>query len=196
MSKQEINIFHNDIKGLKLSQNKYIDEVFDLLEDDFVNIIEIGTCFGGFAVFLKEHFKSANIHTFDVVDWGDIDYVLHRNNIYKELGINYHKEDCFLRNGRRIKNLLKSKSILLCDGAHKENEFNFFSKFITKGSIIMAHDYGKNEPYFRKNIEGKYWNASFEFDGSKFTRLCNERKLIPYHQDKFEKAVWFIRKQA
>jgi hypothetical protein len=187
--------FHDPIDGLYLTQNKYIDNAFSNLKDGYTNVIEIGTCYGGFALFLRSVFAGANVHTFDIKDWGNREYVEHRNKLYKEKAINYYNEDCFLHDGRRIKGLLKEKSILLCDGAHKENEFTFFSRFLQSGSIIMAHDYGQSEEYFKKEIEGKYWTSSFEFNGSKFNNWCEDYRLIPYYQDEFERAVWFIRKK-
>ena len=195
----EINPFlHKKIKGLKLLQNSYIDYAFNELKEHYgqpENIIEIGTCWGGFAVFLAKMFPESNIHTFDIVDWGKNNYIKKRNNLYSKLGITYHNEDCFLRNGERIINLLKQKSILLCDGALKESEFSHFMNYIWRGSIIMAHDYGRNEKYFRNKIEGVYWNASFEFDGSKFDKQCKDKGFIPFLQSDFEKAVWYIRKK-
>lgn len=190
-----MSIFHDDIEGLQLAQNKHIDEAFTYLEDDFVNVIEIGTCFGGFAVFLADRFKKSAIHTFDIKDWGNVEYVKHRNNIYSKYGVNFYMEDCFLRDGQRIKGLLQSKSLLLCDGAHKGNEFTYFSQFLNSGSVIMAHDYAKNREYFDKEIVNKYWTTSFEFDGSKYDPWCDDHGLVPYHQDKFDKAVWYIRRK-
>lgn len=187
-----------NIEGFKLAQNNHIDYCFDKLKKFYgqpKHIIEIGTCHGGFAIFLKRMFPKSDIHTFDIVDWGDLDYIKKRNDLFSELGIFYHKEDCFLRDGEKIVNLLKQKSILLCDGALKEAEFSRFINHIQSGSIIMAHDYGKNLDYFKKNIEGIFWGQSFEFDGSKFDDECNEKGFIPYLQNDFEKAVWYIRKK-
>lgn len=189
-------IFHDDIEGIALAQNAHIDKCFAELKKDFgdpVNVIEIGTYLGGFAVFLKGMFPKSNVHTFDVMSWGHLDQIARRNYFFQKLGITYYEEDCFIHEGRRIKSLLNSKSILLCDGAHKVNEFTFFSQFLQSGSIIMAHDYGRDEEYFRQNIEGKYWTSSFEFDGSKFDKWCEDHSLEPYMQDVFEKAVWYIR---
>ena len=190
--------FHDNICDLKLTQNPQIDKAFHKLKSVYgqpVNIIEIGTCWGGFAVFLAQMFPDSSICTFDVKDWGDYKYVEKRDERFSEYLINYFNEDCFLNDGRTIKSLLKSKSILLCDGAHKEQEFSFFSDFIEEDSVIMAHDYGKNEKYFREHIQGKYWNHSFEFDGSKFDQVCTEKKLITFLQSDFDKAVWYIRKK-
>ena len=187
-----------NIEGFKLAQNNHIDYCFDKLKKSYgqpKHIIEIGTCHGGFAIFLKRLFPEADIHTFDIVDWGDVGYIKKRNELFSELGIFYHNEDCFLRDGETIISLLRQQSILLCDGAIKESEFSYFINHIQSGSIIMAHDYGRNEDYFRKKIEDVYWNASFEFDGSKFDNECEEKGFIPYLQNDFEKAVWYIRKK-
>ncbi len=186
-----------NIDGLKITQNKFIDVCFNKLKTEYspINIIEIGTCFGGFAVFLAKMFPLANIHTFDILDWGDVSYIKKRKKLFKKFGINYYNEDCFLHDGKRIIDLLKNKSILLCDGAHKEHEFSFFINHIQSESIIMAHDYGKNKEYFFSEIFNKYWSESFEFDGSKFDHECNEKGFIPYLQNDFDKAVWYIRKK-
>ena len=188
-----------NIDGLKITQNKFIDVCFNKLKMEYgqpINIIEIGTCFGGFALFLKKIFSLSEIHTFDILDWGSAEYLKQRNKLFLENEIHYYNEDCFLRDGKRIIDLLKNKSILLCDGAHKEHEFSFFINHIQPESIIMAHDYGKNKEYFFSEIANKYWNKSFEFDGSKFDHECNEKEFIPYLQNDFEKAVWYIRKKV
>ena len=189
---------HNNIEELRLAQNKYIDPCFKKLKKEYgqpINIIEIGTCWGGFSVFLAKMFPSSNIHTFDILDWGNVSYIKKRKKIFKKFGINYHKEDCFNHGGKIIKDLLKQKSILLCDGALKEAEFSHFINYIENGSIIMAHDYGKNKDYFYENIANKYWTESFEFDGSKFDEQCENKGFIPFLQNDFEKAVWYIRKK-
>lgn len=189
---------HKDIDGLKLAQNNHIDYCFDKLKKSYgqpKHIIEIGTCHGGFAVFLKRMFPESDIHTFDIKDWGDINYIKKRNALFSELSIFYHNEDCFLKEGEKIINLLKQKSILLCDGAVKEAEFSRFINHIRPDSIIMAHDYGKNESHFRENIQGIYWGSSFEFDGSKFDKECEEKGFEPYLQNDFDTAVWYIRKK-
>ena len=189
---------HDDIAGLKLSQNKYIEDAFSMLKNDYgqpENIIEIGTCFGGFALFLAKLFPKSNVYTFDIADWGGSEYVEKRNQLYLKYGIVYHMKDCFNSGGEIIKDLLTKKSILLCDGGLKETEFSTFINYIQPDSIIMAHDYGKSENYFRKNIQNVYWSASFEFDGSKFDNECNKKGFTPYFQTEFDKAVWYIRKK-
>jgi len=189
---------HDEIDELKLAQNKYIPEAFLALKNNYgqpENIIEIGTCWGGFALFLAKMFPESNIHTFDIVNWGDSEYVLKRNNLFSAYGISYYKEDCNGKGANRINNLLRKKSIILCDGVHKENEFSLFMNKINKGSIIMAHDSARNRGHFINHIQGVYWGTSFEFDGSKFDSRCDKIRLVPYMQNIFEKAVWYIRKK-
>ncbi len=190
---------HDPIEGLHIGQNKNIDEVFLKLKNEYgqpENIIEIGTCWGGFSLFLAKMFPFSVVHTFDISDWGDDQHIKKRNILFEKHKIQYHNEsynkndDC-----KAIRELLKKKSILLCDGGHKEHEFEELMNHIEVNSIIMAHDYGRNLKYFRSEIQGKYWNESFEFDGSKFERKCKEINLIPYMQDDFETAVWYIRKK-
>ena len=192
------NFFHDPINGLHIGQNKYIDECFLKLKNDYgqpKNIIEIGTCWGGSALFFAKMFPKSKVYTFDIVDWGNADHIIKRDVLFKKYGITYIKEGYADKNSLKIKTLLKDKSILLCDGGHKENEFSGLMGSIKKHSIIMAHDYGRNLRYFRNEIQGKYWNESFEFDGSKFDAMCARINLLPYMQDDFEKAVWYIRKK-
>lgn len=190
-----MSIFHDDIEGLKLAQNKHIDKAFNELKKIFYpkNIIEIGTCYGGFAVFLKHTFSDSNVYTFDPIEWGTPEYIKYKRNVFAANNITFYNEDCFLREGQKIKDLLKEKTLLLCDGAHKVNEFSFFSQFLQSGSVIMAHDYAKNREYFEKEILDKYWTTSFEFDGSQFDQWCIDKNLEPLLQDEFDRAVWFIR---
>ena len=47
------------------------------------------------------------------------------------------------------------KTLVLCDGGNKINEFNFYSDFIKNGDIIMAHDYSESTEFFNENINEK-----------------------------------------
>ena len=201
MSKTKIKkpyYFHDPIEGLPVAQSKLIDESFQELRDTWGDpeiVIEIGTMGGGFSVFLAQMFPDSEVHTFDPVLWGDTSDLKRREETFSRYGIHYHNEDCFARDGAKIRSMLDGKVLLLCDGAHKKNEFAHFSQFIKPGSVIMVHDYGRDVEYFKKNIEGIYWTSSMEFDGSEFVIWCREKNLEPFLQDLFEKSIWFIRKK-
>jgi len=53
-------------------------------------------------------------------------------------------DDCFSEQSiQNIKNLInsKGKTLILCDGGNKINEFNLYCKFLKKDDVIMVHDF-------------------------------------------------------
>jgi 23S rRNA U2552 (ribose-2'-O)-methylase RlmE/FtsJ len=139
-------IVYKDILTAQLpSTVDFLQKVID--ENDFQSIIEIGTNRGGLTLWLNDHKKdSTKIYTFEIFPDAPL---INSDQIDGELII----DDVFSKNSlEKIKGiLLKSKQcLILCDGGHKNQEFNLFSQFLKSGDIIMLHDYQDNiDEYMR-----------------------------------------------
>ena len=81
------------------------------------------------------------------------------------------------------------KTLVLCDGGSKKNEFRLLSQFLKYGDIIMAHDYAPNENYFNENIKDKIWNW-LEIQDFDINESCLTYNLKPYMEDEFRSVVW------
>ena len=90
-----------------------------------------------------------------------------------------------------IKDYIKreGKTIVLCDGGNKINEFNILSKLLKSGDVIMAHDYCTNEEVFNADFYNKIWNW-LEIKDSDISEAVKKNKLKPFMQDEFDKVVW------
>jgi len=81
------------------------------------------------------------------------------------------------------------KTLVLCDGGNKINEFNFYSDFIKNGDIIMAHDYSESTEFFNENINEKIWNwMEITYDDIK--ESVEQNNLVKYEKINFDNAVW------
>lgn len=148
-----------EYKGIPTQQVPEVLLVFEdfLKNEKFDNVIEIGTSYGGLSLFLYEKSKELNFSftTYDISEsrvkkfWND-----------NELPFNYKIEDCFSEKTQSeiISKITNGKNLLLCDGGNKIKEFNLFSKYISVGSYIMAHDYSKDWQYYNENVKNKIWN--------------------------------------
>lgn len=174
--------FHEPIEGHELTQSPLIDEAFPILKG-VEQVIEIGTWKGGFAFFLYQTFK-VPVYTFDIYNYG---YSFPNDVTF------YNKDALEQSSIKIITNLLKiKKTLILCDGGHKVNEFTMYGKFLKKGDMIGAHDYAKTREYFDSDIKGKYWNDSHEVDWPMLKDYCEYHKLKPIHEDIFDRVVWLI----
>jgi cephalosporin hydroxylase len=162
--------------------------------ESFEYVIEIGTSYGGLSLFLNEQ---SNIHNFKFITYDISDVRIKKAWLDNKIPFDYRIEDCFSTNTSNfIITLLKeNKCLLLCDGGNKVKEFNFFSKFITSGSYIMAHDYSTDKNYFDKNIRDKVWNW-LEIEDADIMSSVDDYNLIkPEYYEKFKDVVWVCYKK-
>ena len=178
--------FHKNIEGLAMSQSPLIDKVFPLLDEPQL-IIEIGTWKGGFALFLRSIFPNAEIHTFDITNIGNQQA---KAKVFKKDKIKSHIENCF--ESQLCIDLVKSskKKLLLCGGGNKTNEFNFFVPLLRKGDTAGIHCFAPTLQHFKKEIEWKFWNTSFESDEARISQWLKDHIERHKHFDKFLKVVW------
>jgi hypothetical protein len=194
------------IEGLHAGQSENIYTVFDKFKQELsknnqtpAQIIELGTCRGGFTVFLKKTFPEADVYTFDITK--DMPEGLHHPphklnsafSVFEKFGI--HFEECnVFENIAKIQNLIQKDglTLLFCDGGNKPLEFQVFSQFLKKGDLIFAHDYVDNDENFAVNFYGKIWNWH-ETKESDLSGACLQQNLSPFMQEDFATAVWASR---
>jgi cephalosporin hydroxylase len=161
-----------------------------LKEENFDIIIEIGTSFAGLTFIIddiiKENNLKHNIHTFD-------------NNYKNYVGRQLNERGCIyhiLDEGDEIfkttvVDLIKTnnKTLLLCDGGNKKQEFNRYSEYLKSGDVIMAHDYAHDRNTFENEIKDKYWNW-FEIGFDDIKSSVEKHNLVDYKKINFKYAVW------
>ena len=187
------------VKGMFLYQDKHttsqvsnIREFFEklLIEEKFDTVIEIGTAYAGLTYILDDirtdNKLNCKIETFDNAEFHFVKDQLEPRGIpynimdertedFKDLVIN------MISNG--------GKTLVLCDGGNKINEFNFYSDYLKNNDMIMAHDYAESSEFFLENINEKIWNwMEITYDDIKESVSVNN--LVKYDKINFDHAVW------
>jgi hypothetical protein len=119
-------------------------------ENKFHHVIEIGTAYGGLALFMHEQSK---LHGFTFRTY-DITPLVPPPPFDQRIGSCFdapHEQDI-------INTLMDGKCLLLCDGGNKAREVRYFARYMNFNSVIMAHDYASTPEYFREHIAGKVWD--------------------------------------
>ncbi len=160
-----MNEWHKTFLGVKQQHNyalySMIDEV--LLEEPIERFVEIGTGGGALSVILGLHAVQRGTHllTFDYQIRGMLPKL---TDVFSALRIEFVQDNAFV-NLRRIRNYIENKPcFFMCDGDNKPEEFNVFAPLLPAGSIIAAHDYGKEFEMRSLKTEGltsilkEYWN--------------------------------------
>jgi len=170
----------------------YFEKLFNELKPK--QILEIGTFDGGLTLMMRDildeiNLSSTTIRTYDLNDQKRLKSKNRNIEILTENLFSYsyselEKEDVvkefIQRNGR---------TIVICDGGSKKNEFRLLSKFLKLDDIIMAHDYAPNENYFNQHINNKIWNW-LEIQDSDINESCEKYNLIPYMEEELRNVVW------
>lgn len=155
-------------EGIRAQQNPNAFQMFDKFfqENQFDFVIEIGTSFGGFSLYLYEQSLQ---HDFNFITY---DYSKFKNGLWSdrrrdlkevwdgELKFDFRDKDVFLQDTiDEISTILKSnKCLLLCDGGDKPREIQIYSEYLQPGSYIMGHDYSPSEEYFYQHHQKQVWN--------------------------------------
>jgi hypothetical protein len=179
------HVFVNDVPASQVAHiGQVMDRFAEFLKSPVATIVEVGTHKGGFTTLLANHkgFSSAKVHTFDIVDMLDENYVTGANTYH-------YLENVFVTN--TVEKLVASPgtTLLFCDGGNKVKEFNLFSKFLKPGDFIFCHDYAVSPDKFERQIKNKVWNW-LEIDYSKIAASIAEHNLTPVMPEIFENAVW------
>jgi predicted O-methyltransferase YrrM len=166
-------------------------------------ILEIGTSAGGLTVIIR-----------DVLDWvGLFDTRIRTYDIPAGYYDRQHF-DQMLNRGMRVESYLKNiftddfldllpeekpgttsfiqspgRTLIICDGGHKPQEFNIFADLMKPGDIIMAHDYAPNAQVFEAEVKGKIWNW-MEIQDSDIQQAVERNNLIPVFSHLFHNVAW------
>jgi cephalosporin hydroxylase len=182
--------------GLIVSQVPNIKPYFEKLLQDIKpkQILEIGTFDGGLTLMLRDILDGLKmtdtiIRTYDIVK--------QKNLIRKNRNIEIFNENVFsysyneLEKENDIKDFItrQGRTLVICDGGSKKNEFKLLSQFLKKDDIIMAHDYAPNEEYFEKYINDKIWNW-LEIQDKDIDESCHKYNLKPFWENELRQVVW------
>lgn len=167
------------------AQTPKIEKPFLNIINDFDLIIEIGFHRGAFSSWL---YKNKNkITEFFCYDVSLNEKLVDDNNINFILG------DCFEQNViNQIKELIskKGKSLILCDGGNKNEEFKLYSQFLKKGDVVMCHDYShSNEDFVNVSLELN-WPHPSESSYDIIKPSIDKNNLSPFFYDEFKNVLW------
>lgn len=183
-------------KDLIISQHQNVSDKFKKLFSEYkpTRVLEIGTADGGLTLLIRDllddmGLNGTTIRTYDINEQKNLKSKNRDIEVITKNVFNQTYSD--LNNPDEIGEFIKSegRTLVLCDGGNKKNEFRVISKFLKKGDIIMAHDYAPNLNYFNENIKNKIWNW-LEIQDSDINESCLTHNLKPYMEDEFRSIVW------
>lgn len=174
------------VNNIMLGQVNNCFNLFSTIINDFDLILEIGTHRGGFStwLFLNKN-KNCKFKTYEI-DERVIE-------IPKSSEIDIMITDCFSDECKNdIKNLIQThgKTLLLCDGGHKNEEFIFYSKFFKKNDVIMLHDYMETNEEYKIISKNNNWPYGPESSYDAIKNAIVENNLSRYKYDEFKQILW------
>lgn len=194
-------VTHASYKGLSIEQNPNIIDVFDTLISTYKphRILEIGTFHGGLTLIIRDLLDLNELHNSDVLTYdvntpnfmleilGERKIITKTKNLFSHTYLDFNSVD----SRKELFDYINQdgRTIVLCDGGSKKNEFRLISELLKIGDIIMAHDYSPNDEYFESNIKNKYWNW-LEIQDSDIDESCAQHNLKPLMVDDFIKVAW------
>jgi hypothetical protein len=127
--------------GILMRHNYGLYECMDeiLLDNPQIErFVEIGTGEGAMSIFFGLHAAKRNTHllTFDIE-------TNEEKAVFDKLGIEFVEDDVFNYVEKIQKHMDSRPTFFFCDGGNKYEEFKKFAPLLPMGSIIGAHDYGK-----------------------------------------------------
>lgn len=180
----------SQVLGIYLAFNKDWLSKFD-------NIVEIGTYNGGLSSYIYDSRKEGAFF----VSY-DIEPKINQALLEKgRTDIDFRIGDCFEeRHFNDIANSIKrpGRTLMICDGGNKTEEFNRFSEYLKPGDIIILHDY-KDESHEDLFMESKaYWQWPYMFECSydSIKDAVSKNGLEKCEYNKFLFYMWgcFIKK--
>lgn len=181
------------IEDIHIGQTPKVADYFKDILEDFQNIVEIGTHRGGFTLLLNS-FKSskARLTSFEI----------NKENIDSRILENYSLDisigNCFTSPTKEkiIKEIAnEGKTLLLCDGGRKNEEFNTFAYYLKQGDVIMLHDYSHSSEMWNKYAKLAKWRFAPESSYTGIKNTVADLNLQQYEYEKFCSVFWgsFIR---
>lgn len=185
--------------GLSIQQNNKVVFAFDKLikETRPAQIIEIGTAAGGLTLMVRDLLdfngsQSTDLITYDINEPGHLISKVKEKNLNIVVRYeNIFNNDYTLKDEESVKNMIqqKGRTIVLCDGGNKKEEFKTLSNYLKTGDIIMAHDYAFDETDYKENIHNKIWYWH-EIQNSDISESCEKNNLFDFMSEDFNKVVW------
>ena len=137
--------YNGNFLGVRQQHSYRLHGIIDdiLIENPQVTrFIEVGTGHGALSVILglQALMRGSHLLTFDPQMREGL-FLL--KPIFERLSIEFQLFSCFsIKSKVRMRNYIENNPcFFFCDGADKPKEFNTFSEFLPKDSIICAHDY-------------------------------------------------------
>ncbi len=183
------------------------DLIFPVFEEffkinKFDTIIEIGTAYAGFSLFLEDMTKAdgTKIVSYDICPLEDMPFheaspdkkiekseYVHRSLVDFRIKNTYTEEV-----QQEIQEIINksNRCAVFCDGGNKSKEFNIFANLIKPGDFIFIHDYAESPEYYSENIVNNYWRwGECFYDHIKESAETNN--IEKYYPEYFEKVAWF-----
>lgn len=161
--------------------NKFLSDQLYFNDQKFSRIIEFGTAYGGFALFLAQaaFIQGVEFYTIDIQN----KLIDKTKKILQYLNTKIITNDIMNINPNNI--LSSGRNLILCDGGTNRPEFECYAKHINTNDVIMIHDYWrKREDYDRSIWKGK---ECFYKD---IEKACKSNRLIPYYSDEMQSICW------
>ena len=136
--------------------------------------------------------ESTDLITYDVYKPEYLIGRVEQNNLNIDVRYeNIFNDDYTLKDEESVKNMIqqKGRTIVLCDGGNKKEEFKTLSNYLKTGDIIMAHDYAFDETDYKENIHNKIWYWH-EIQNSDISESCEKNNLFDFMSEDFNKVVW------
>lgn len=190
--------------NLAVSQHKNIILAFKEMFErhDFDTVIEIGTAHGGLTTILDElnkikHERTGKkfyLRSFDIFTKDYFSEIVSTGFNFSIENLNFFTYSYQELNKENLSYLQKimseGKTLVLCDGGSKKNEFKLLAPLLKSGDIIMAHDYIDTLENFESKYKNKIWNWR-EIGIEDVQPVCKENNLVPYMSEIFTSVVWF-----
>jgi hypothetical protein len=191
-------------KDQVMMQSELIYPVFEefFKINKFDKMIEIGTAYAGFSLFLEDLTKKdgTKIISYDIMPIENMPFHeaspnkrIEKSKYVLESSIDFRIKNTYTQEVQQeIKDIIHSsgRCAVFCDGGNKPKELNIFANIIKSGDFIFAHDYAQSPEYYSENILNKYWRWSDCFYSDiKDSVESNNIKL--YYPEYFEKVAWF-----
>lgn len=177
---------HLIVDGVIAAQLPSAGKVFANLIKEFDTIIEIGYHRGGFSLWLNQNkLKKTKLICYDITD---------SERIVNDSDIDFRVGNCFDETVvEEIRNIIKKskKTLVLCDGGNKIQEFNLYANLIKSGDVIMLHDYHDDtcsEQY--ESFTGPFWMSHPESNFSSIKDTVSTLKLEKYNYDSLRSVIW------
>ena len=173
------------VEGIIAAQTYRVEDIFKKILPEFNTIIEIGFDRGAFSLWLfKNKLDTTKLVSYDIT--------FSNKQIFHD-EIDFRQGDCFDEKVmEEIKNLinLPGKTLVLCDGGHKESEFRVFSSYLKQGDVIMLHDYSHDSSSYTSICNEIGWKTEAESKHENISECVTENNLVPYMYDDFVKVLW------